>query len=111
MDKLNNESATFEYLKVPFESVQDSEIKLTDEDFAAYIKENAVKYTNEEEVRNISYIVFDVKPTLEDSMKIKDELSALATEFAKSTNDSLFTANNNGFYSNNYSKKMTLPEN
>jgi len=108
MDKLNNESATFEYVKVPFESVQDSEIKLTDEDFAAYIKENAVKYTNEEEVRNISYIVFDVKPTLEDSMKIKDELSALATEFAKSTNDSLFTANNNGFYSNNFSKKDDL---
>ena len=41
-------------------------------------------------------------------MKIKDELSALATEFAKSTNDSLFTANNNGFYSNNYSKKDDL---
>ena len=108
MDKLNNESATFEYVKVPFESVQDSEIKLTDEDFASYIKENAVKYTNEEEVRNISYIVFDVKPTLEDSLKIKEELTGLAAEFSNSTNDSLFTANNNGFYSNNYSKKDDL---
>lgn len=83
MDKLNNESATFEYVKVPFETIQDSEITLTNDDFAAYIKENAVKYTNKEEVRNISYIVYDVKPTLEDSMKINNELLELAKEFEK----------------------------
>ena len=108
MDKLNNESATFEYVKVPFETIQDSEITLTDDDFAAYIKENAVKYTNKEEVRNISYIVYDVKPTLEDSMKINNELSELAKEFEKTTNDSLFTANNSGIFSNTYSKKDDL---
>jgi len=108
MDKLNNESATFEYVKVPFETIQDSEITLTNDDFAAYIKENAVKYTNKEEVRNISYIVYDVKPTLEDSMKINNELSELAKEFEKTTNDSLFTANNSGIFSNTYSKKDDL---
>jgi len=108
MDKLNNESATFEYVKVPFETIQDSEITLTNDDIAAYIKENAVKYTNKEEVRNISYIVYDVKPTLEDSMKINNELSELAKEFEKTTNDSLFTANNSGIFSNTYSKKDDL---
>jgi len=108
MDKLNNESATFEYVKVPFETIQDSEITLTNDDFAAYIKENAVKYTNKEEVRNISYIVYDVKPTLEDSMKINNELLELAKEFEKTTNDSLFTANNSGIFSNTYSKKDDL---
>jgi len=108
MDKLNNESATFEYVKVPFETIQDSEITLTNDDFAEYIKENAVKYTNKEEVRNISYIVYDVKPTLEDSMKINNELSELAKEFEKTTNDSLFTANNSGIFSNTYSKKDDL---
>ncbi len=106
LDKLNNETASFEYVKVPFDSIPDTEIKLTDEDFAKYIKENAVKYTNKEEVRNIAFIVYDVKPTVEDSNRIKDGLVALVDGFSNSTNDSLFTANNNGFYNKSgYAKK------
>jgi peptidyl-prolyl cis-trans isomerase D len=109
LDKINNESATFEYVKVPFEYVQDTEVKLTDEDYAKYIKENEAKYTNKEEVRNVSFLVYDVLPTAEDSAKIKDQLNVLADEFVKTTNDSLFTANNNGFYNKGaYSKKDEL---
>lgn len=108
LDKINNESATLEYVRIPFETIADTEVSLTDEDFAAYIKENEVKYTNKEEVRNLSYVVYDVKATQEDSMKIKEELSVLATQFAASTNDSLFALNNNGFYGSNYVKSDDL---
>ena len=41
-------------------------------------------------------------------MKINNELSELAKEFEKTTNDSLFTANNSGIFSNTYSKKDDL---
>ena len=106
LDKLNNETASFEYVKVPFESVLDTEVKLTDEDYTKYIKENAIKYTNKEEVRNLSYLVYDVKPTVEDSTRIKAGLLALVDGFRQSTNDSLFTANNSGFFNKNgYAKK------
>lgn len=108
LDKINNESATLEYVRIPFETIADTEVSLTDEDFAAYIKENEVKYTNKEEVRNLSYVVYDVKATQEDSMKIKEELTGLATQFAASTNDSLFALNNNGFYGSNYVKSDDL---
>ncbi|MBK8668312.1 MAG: peptidylprolyl isomerase [Saprospiraceae bacterium] len=108
MDKINNETASIEYVKIPFESVADTEVKVTDEDYAAFIKENAVKYTNTEEVRNIAYIAYDVKPTLEDSLKIKESMKTLASGFAAATNDSLFASTNNGFYSNAYSKKDEL---
>jgi|JI7StandDraft_1071085.scaffolds.fasta_scaffold01484_12 peptidyl-prolyl cis-trans isomerase D len=108
LDKINNESATLEYVRIPFETIADTEVALTDEDFAAYIKENEVKYTNKEEVRNLSYVVYDVKATQEDSMKIKEELTGLATQFAASTNDSLFALNNNGFYGSNYVKSDDL---
>jgi peptidyl-prolyl cis-trans isomerase D len=108
LDKINNESATLEYVRIPFETIADTEVALTDEDFAAYIKENEVKYTNKDEVRNLSYVVYDVKATQEDSMKIKEELSVLATQFAASTNDSLFALNNNGFYGSNYVKSDDL---
>jgi peptidyl-prolyl cis-trans isomerase D len=106
---INNESATFEYVKIPFEYVKDTDVKLTDEDFSKYIKENETKYTNKEEVRNISFLVYDVVPTAEDSAKIKDQLNLLSTEFANTKNDSLFTASNNGFYNKGaYSKKDEL---
>lgn len=108
LDKINNESATLEYVRIPFETIADSEITLTDEDFATYIKENEVKYTNKDEVRNLSYVVFDVKATTEDSMKIKEQMSVLASQFAESTNDSLFAINNNGFYGTNYVKADDL---
>ncbi len=108
LDKINNETATLEYVRIPFDAIPDAEITLTDEDYAAYIKENAVKFTNKEEVRNLSYVVYDVKATKEDSMKIKEELSVLATQFAASKNDSLFALNNEGFYSNNYVKSDDL---
>ena len=101
LDKLNNETAIFEYVKVPFESIEDAQVKLTDEDYAKYIKENPVKYTNKEEVRNIAFVTYDVKATVEDSAGIKDRLLALVDDFSKSTNDSLFTATNKGFYNKN----------
>ena len=105
MDKAANEVADIEYVRVPFDNVDDSDVKLTDEDFEAYIKENASKYTNKEEVRNLNYLVYEVIPTSDDSLKYRDELVALTEEFKTTENDSLFVTNNNGFYATGYAKK------
>ncbi|MBK9733750.1 MAG: peptidylprolyl isomerase [Saprospiraceae bacterium] len=111
MDKMNNETATFEYVKIPFDVIPDAEITLTDDDYAAYIKENEVKYTNKEEVRNIAYVVYDVKATLEDSLKLKEAITLLKSDFSSSTNDSLFTSTHNGYFLNNYVKKDEITGN
>jgi peptidyl-prolyl cis-trans isomerase D len=105
MDKINNESASFEYVSIPFTVVPDTDVKLTDDDYAKYIKKYAARYTNKEEVRNVSFVSFDVKPTVEDSAKILSEITAIGEKFRTATNDSLFASTNGGFYSNNYSKK------
>ncbi len=104
-DKINNESATFEFVGVPFTTIPDTDVKVTDEDYAKYIKKYAARYTNREEVRNVSYVSFDINPTIEDSTKILGEITAIADNFKTSANDSLFAASNNGFYNNTYSKK------
>lgn len=108
MDKVNNEVASFDYVKVPFDVIGDAEVTLTDDDYAAYIKDHATKYTNKEEVRNVSYIVYDVVASTEDTVKIKDEITSLAANFATAENDSLFCVTNEGFYSNNYVNKDDL---
>ncbi|MBK7697277.1 MAG: SurA N-terminal domain-containing protein [Saprospiraceae bacterium] len=108
MNKLNNEAATFDYVKIPFDKVTDEEIKLTDADFEAYIKDHESKYINTEEVRNVAYVVFDVKPTSEDSTSLRDKMVKAAVDFRTTPNDSLFAANNNGYLNNTYAKKADL---
>lgn len=108
VDKINNEAASFEFVNIPFDVVNDSEVAVSDEDYAAYIKENAAKYTNKEEVRNISYLVFDVKPTIEDSVALKDKMVKAAEGFKTAPNDSIYAANNNGYLNNTYAKKDDL---
>lgn len=108
IEKVNNETASFEYVKIPFDYIPDADVKLTDDDYAKYIKANESKYTNKEEVRNIAYLAFDVKATKDDSLNLRDEMVKLATEFRTATNDSLFTANNEGLYANRYAKKDEL---
>lgn len=108
MNKLNNETATFDYVKIPFDVVTDAEIKVTDDDYAAYIKEHESQYTNKEEVRNIAYVVFDVKPTREDSLALKEKMVKSAADFRTATNDSLFATNNGGYVPNAFSKKADL---
>lgn len=110
MEKINNEKATFEYVKIPFEVINDSEITVTDEDYAAYIKEHATKYTNKEEVRNLVYWSKNVVPTQEDSTALFNSMVQTAENFKNAPNDSLFVSSNNGNMDPFYSKADNLPE-
>jgi peptidyl-prolyl cis-trans isomerase D len=108
MDKINGETASFEYVNIPFATIPDSEVKVTDADYAAYLKKYETRYSNKEEVRNVSYISYDVKPSIDDSTKILATITDLVEKFRISTNDSLFASSNSGFYNNNYAKKDEL---
>ncbi len=103
-NNFNTETATFEYVKVPFDKVADADITLTDADYQAYLDLNQAKYFKSEETRLIDYVVFDVFPTKEDSMLIKTKVESLMEGFRTTKNDSTFAANNNGGYSFVYSK-------
>ncbi len=110
MDKINNEKATFEYVKIPFDAVSDSDVTVTDEDYAAYIKDNATKFTNKEEVRTLVYWAKHVQASKEDSTSIFDKMVKTAEDFKNTTNDSLFVAGNNGRLDPFFSKSETFPE-
>ena len=97
--QLQTESVTGKMLKVPFEFIPDADVKLTDEDYKAYIAENKGKFTQEEETRILDYVAIDVVPTLEDSAAIFDKMKKLEEDFKVTTNDSLFAASNNGLVS------------
>lgn len=108
MEKLNNESANVELVKIGYEEFNGGEIKVTDEEIAAYIKDNPIKFTNKEEVRNIVFAEYNVVPSAADSAKYMTDMRALAEEFKSVTKDSLFATSNNGFYPASYSSKKDI---
>ncbi len=100
----------FEYVRVPFERVDDKDAPITDADYEAYLKENKSRYENEEEVRTIEYVVFDVNPSAEDSAKALAKISGLKEDFRTTDKDSAFAVANGGLLSPQYLKKDGLAQ-
>lgn len=97
----------FEYVKVPFDRVDDKEAAVTDADYEAYLKENRGRYINDEETRSLEYVVFDVNPSAEDSAKIFGKIAALKDSFRTTKKDSAFAAANGGILNPQYLAKET----
>ncbi len=95
-NKERNETVDITFVKVPYETVPDSEVKLTDADYEKYLKENKGNYFQNEETRRISYVIFDVVPSAKDSAEAKQKISGIIEKYNKVNNDSLFVNANNG---------------
>ena len=103
----SSQKANFEYVKIPFDHLDNDDVEVTDGAIKSYLSDNSFKYNKEEETRVLDYASFDVVATSADSTRISQELAGLAETFksqSDSTADSLFTINNEGFYSPFYTK-------
>lgn len=100
-DEYTNQSATasIEYMYVPFLSVSDSSVSVTDSELKAYINENASEFKRDE-TRSLEYVVFDIKPSGADSAMVADEVAQLKQALANASNDSSYvTINSDDPYS------------
>lgn len=107
-NKDQNSRVNFTYVKVPFDEVDNTEVSLSDEDYANYIKENAARFESDEETRILDYVVFEVKPTPDDSAMWRKQIADLIPEFERTQNDSSFVERNFGNYDPAYVKKSQL---
>lgn len=104
-----NGTAQIAYVNIPFDRVANTEVVVEDADYKAYLDENKVKYTRELPQQTISYVTFDIKPTAEDSLALKNELGGLVEEFKNpKSDDQIFVESNQGIYSETYSFKDQL---
>ncbi|MBP7821990.1 MAG: SurA N-terminal domain-containing protein, partial [Saprospiraceae bacterium] len=104
-----NSQTAFNYVRIPFDKVQDAEVKLEDSDYKAYLDENKALYKQDEETRKIGFVAIDVKPTVADSIKTAEELAKLIAGLRTTDNDSLYAVNNYGNYDGLFHKKDELP--
>ncbi len=102
--------ATMKYLFVPYGSISDSAVKVTDEQLQAYIDKNKGKY-KVEDGRSVEYITIPVVASKEDSAAVKTSMAELATQFASAPVDSLFvSANSEQAYNKAFRSPADLPE-
>ena len=66
----------FDFVMVPFSSVKDSDVKVTDEEITNYMKTKEKKFKSEES-RELDYVLISEKPSAADEAEIKKNVDAL----------------------------------
>jgi peptidyl-prolyl cis-trans isomerase D len=66
----------FDFVMVPFSSVKDSDVKVTDEEITTYMKTKEKKFKSEES-RELDYVLISEKPSATDEAEIKKNVDAL----------------------------------
>lgn len=87
-EKLNadgNTIASASYVYVPYTSIADSAIKVSNDEIAAYINKHPKQFERNEETRTISYVSFNAAATAADSTEVKNQLNLQRNEFAAAT--------------------------
>lgn len=98
----------FNYVRIPFSDIADSEVQVSDADLSSYLSSNAGVYKADEEQRLVEFVSFNVLPTKDDSMNIRNDLANMKTDFQNTSNDSSFVTERSGTYPTTFSKKATL---
>jgi peptidyl-prolyl cis-trans isomerase D len=113
--KLQNDKVTFDFVQIPFSSIKDTDVKISDDEITAYMKKNEKKYKTEE-TRELEYIIIEDKPSEADKNEIKKEIELVlngdgTTEsFKTTTNVANFVSKNSEIpYDSTYYAKQDFP--
>lgn len=91
--KEKNNFATISYVQVPYQTISDSTIKVTDAEIENYVSKHKDLF-KQEAGRMISYVAFSQLPSAADSARTKEAVEALKNEFTNETNVKTFLARN-----------------
>jgi peptidyl-prolyl cis-trans isomerase D len=86
----NNAISNIRYVNVPYTTIADTTIKVSNEDISAYLKENSVAFQVEEAQRNIGFVAFSAAPTTADSAIVRKNIEALKDGFLSATDVAAF---------------------
>ena len=99
---------------VPYNSIIDSTIKVSNQEVESYLKENAPAYQVDETTRNISFVAFSAAPSHNDSVAAYTQTAALKEDFKKTTDVTAFlnkVGTENVYYNSFLSKnRIQVPQ-
>ncbi len=125
-NKEQNASVNARYVFKSYSSIPDSTIKVSQSDLKSYYKKNKEEY-KQDASRGIEYVVFEIKPSVEDRANVKETITSLLDDqvvfnkrsnaydtlpgFAKTTEDSAFVQRNSDFpFDGRYFKEGKLSD-
>ena len=82
----NSQMAKAAYVAVPYTSIADSTVKVTDDEINAYVKAHKKDYELKEETRSVSYVLFSAAPSSADSAAVRNTMLAVKDSFTATTN-------------------------
>ena len=95
--KHQGEIRNVSYIQIPFQSIPDSLISVTESDLKSYIKDNSSKY-QQSVSRAIEYVVFNVSPSDQDRKDANDWIQEVKSDFSKTDKDELFVRKNSDVF-------------
>jgi len=87
---LNGTTVNFDYVYLPYADIPDADVTVTEDELESYLDAHKAKYMLDEETRSIEYVSFDIKPTREDTLRVKAKLEELYENFKNTKSDSAF---------------------
>lgn len=90
---VENDVSEVNYLYVPYFSMNDSTVKVTQADLQHYYDENEKKFKTEH-TKDMDYVRFPVVPSSQDSAEVKDDIMKIKADFTKAADDSTFASIN-----------------
>ena len=85
--------ASVRYVYVPYASIDDSTVKVTDSQLEDYLAKHKDLYKGEN-TRSFQYVTFPVVPSKQDTAAFYNDIKRLAKELAIAKNDSAFAMMN-----------------
>lgn len=90
----NSQVANAAYVSVPYTTISDSAVKVTDADITDYIKAHQKDFEQKEESRSFSYVSFSAAPSAADSAAVRNQLLSLKDSFQRAGNVQQFLVAN-----------------
>lgn len=107
--QLEADKVTFDYVAVPYTSIKDSEVPVSDDEIVAYMRKDEKKY-KADETRELQYVVIEDKPSTQDEAEVKKNISVLVDSLKLATKNQEFVdARSDIKYDSTYIAKKDLP--
>ena len=107
--QFENDKVDFEYVMIPFSSINDDQVKVSDGDIIDFMKKSPKKYKSEN-TSSIDFVLFENKPSKDDELAMVAKVNDLKIKFDSVKSVSKFVNENSDIkFDSTYVAKKNLP--
>lgn len=107
--KVEADKVDFDYVMVPFSSINDDQVKITDAEIIDFMKKSPKKYKSDN-TTSIDFVLFENKPSKEDELAMSSKINELKVKFDSVPNVGQFVNENSDIkFDSTYLAKKDLP--